>query len=317
MDRPGLELMPGDIAQTLVHMTFPSYGRLLSLQQTMRHPEWGDARLIQPHAVAAKIGDEIVGLALLETPVQQIEHAELLSVFVVDDARNQGIGTELVRAAERGARSVKLPSIRAVYTSGRPGTAALERVLQKCGWSPPSVRAVTVRFTPHEAMKTPWFARVRWNESDFDIFLWADLTAEERAQIEQSHAAEPWIRKGLEPWRHDHYGFDPVSSVGLRYRGTVVGWVINHQVAADHVRFTCSFMREDLSKRGRILPLYTESIRRLAASGCRLCTLVTPVHYSEMAEFLRRRCASCVTYFGESRGAFKELTPEPVAAPAS
>jgi hypothetical protein len=68
-------------------------------------------------------------------------------------------------------------------------------------------------------------------------------------------------------------------------------------------------MREDLSRRGRILPLYTESIRRLVAGGCRVCTMVTPVHYSEMAEFLRRRCAACVTFFGESRGAEKQLVP--------
>ena len=85
-------------------MTFPAYARLLSLEQTVRHPEWGDARLIQPHAIAAKADGEIVGLALLETPVQQVEAAELLSVFVIESARNQGIGTSLVQAAERGAR---------------------------------------------------------------------------------------------------------------------------------------------------------------------------------------------------------------------
>ena len=315
MDGPLLELLPSEVSQTLEHMTFPAYSRLLSLRQTMRHPEWGDARLIQPHAIGARVEGDIVGLAIFETPVQHVEPAELLSVFVVEHARNRGVGTALVHAAERGARSVELPSITAVYTSGRPGTPALERVLQKCGWSPPAVRAVTVRFTPEEAMKTPWFARVRWREADFVVFSWQNLTPEERAEIQRSHTDRPWIRQGLEPWRHDSYGFDPVSSVGLRYDGEVVGWVLNHRIGPDHVRFTCSFMREDLSKRGRILPLYTESIRRLAEIGCRVCTLVTPVHYSEMAEFLRRRCASCVTYFGESRGAEKPLIPP--AAPAA
>src|SRR5262249_3198017 len=143
---------------------FPAYTRLLSLRQTVRHPEWGDARIIQPHAIAAKVNGEIVGLALLETPVEHVEPAELLSLLVVGHVRNRGIGTALVQAAERGARSVKLPSITAVYPSGRPGTAALERVLQKCEWSPPTVRALTVRFTPEGFMKTPWFARVRLRE---------------------------------------------------------------------------------------------------------------------------------------------------------
>jgi GNAT superfamily N-acetyltransferase len=308
-----LELLNREVAGTLAHMTFPAYRHLLDLQRTTRHPEYGDARVVQPHAIGAWRGDEVVGLALLETPVAQSGPAELISLFVVEGARNQGVGTELVQAAERGTKSVKLPVISAVYTSDRPGTAALERVFVKRAWSAPVTRALTVRFTPAEAMETEWFARVRWRETDFQIFPWEQLSSEERAAVQQSHESQPWIRKGLEFWRHDHYGFDSVSSLGLRYRGEVVGWVINHRVSADHVRFTCSFMREDLSRRGRILPLYTEAIRRLAESGCALCTLVTPVHYREMADFLRRRCAHCVTYFGESRGTEKRLDEAAVA----
>ena len=145
----------------------------------------------------------------------------------------------------------------------------------------------------------------------FQIVPWSDITAEERAAIRRSHEEAPWIARGLEPWTHDSYGFDPISSLGLRYEGSVVGWVINHRIAHDCVRFTCSFMRRDLSRRGRILPLYTESILRLTAAGIKECTLVTPLEYSEMAEFLRRRCASAVHFFGETRGSAKRLdSPE-------
>jgi GNAT superfamily N-acetyltransferase len=311
-----LELLTADVAAPLGHMTFPAYRHLLNLEQTTRHPEYGDVRRVQPHAIAAWRDDALVGLALLETPVTEMGPAELLSLYVVEHARNQGVATELVQAAERGARSVNLPSIGAVYTSDRSGTAALERVFAKREWSSPVTRALTVRFTPAEAMETEWFARVRWRDADFEIFSWKDLADDERSAVRRSHESSPWIRKGLEFWRHDHYGFDPVSSLGLRYRGEVVGWVINHQVSPQHVRFTCSYMRDDLSRRGRILPLYTESIRRLVDAGCDLCTLVTPVHYGEMAEFLRRRCAHCVTYFGESRGTEKQLEAVATAATA-
>ena len=221
----------------------------------------------------------------------------MLSIYVKPDLRQQGIATALVEGAEAAVARRGWNRLDAVYMTGRPSIDVVERIFARRGWVAPQTRAITVRFTPEEAAKTPWFDRVHLPTSEFELFPWGTGLADtERTTIRSSHEAEPWIDKGLEPWVHDTYGFDPVSSVGLRYRGTVVGWVINHQIASDTVRFTCSFMRRDLSRRGRILPLYTESIRRLAAAGFRVGTLVTPLNYAEMAQFLRARCASAVTF---------------------
>ena len=50
--------------------------------------------------------------------------------------------------------------------------------------------------------------------------------------------------------------------------------MINHVVAPGTVRFTCSFLRKDLSRRGRIVPLYRESLRRLAEGGVERATFL-------------------------------------------
>ena len=181
----------------------------------------------------------------------------------------------------------------------------LEHVLARREWLPPVTRSLTVRFTPAEAMATKWFDRVHLSP-DYQIASWGDLSIAERDEIRRSHERSPWIATGLEPWRHES-GFDPISSLGLRYQGTIVGWVINHRLAAGMVRFTCSFMRADLGRRGRTLALYTESIRRLALTGCRSCSLVTPLEYTDMVHFLKRRCARAVHFFGETRGSSKTL----------
>jgi hypothetical protein len=69
-------------------------------------------------------------------------------------------------------------------------------------------------------------------------------------------------------------------------------------------------MRDDLRGLARILPLYTESLRRLLAAGqCRTCMFITPVAYTGMVEFVRRRCAKWGTFFGETKGTFKTLAP--------
>jgi hypothetical protein len=214
--------------------------------------------------------------------------------------------TALLEALEARLRAGGASEVKAVYMAGRPAVPALERVLQKRGWGPPAVRTVTLRFTPEGARRTPWYGRGRVSPQE-SIFPWADLTAEERAELIRSQEESQWIPAGLEPWQHDRHGFDPVSSVGLRHEGRVVGWVINHRVSASTVRFTCSFMRKDLGRRGRILPLYTEALQRLEASGCADCLFVTPVEFPNMVNFVRDRCAPWTGTLTETWGVTRRL----------
>jgi len=198
--------------------------------------------------------------------------------------------------------------VHAVYMTGKESIPAVERILSRCGWSSPSARTLTVRFTPEEAAKTPWFARLRLLESDYQIFPWKTLAQDERAEIRRSHQESPWIAPGLEPWHHDRYGFEPASSLGLRYKGEVVGWVLNHRLSSDTVRFTCSFVRKPLGRRGRIMPVFTESIQRARDAGFRQCTFVTPVQFKTMIAFIERRCAHWAGFVGETRGSTRSLS---------
>jgi GNAT superfamily N-acetyltransferase len=305
------ELTP-EVADLLGGMTFPAYRHLLALAPAPRHRDMADQPIVQPMAIAAWAGPKAIGLIVAEVPVQGSGAAdavpEILSIFVLADWRGRGVATALVGALEEALRARGQARVGAVWMTGKSDIAAVEHILVKRGWVPPVTRTISVRFTPEEAARTPWFQRVKLPAAKYEMFPWTELRDDERDRIRQSHDATPWIARGLEHWKHDRDGFDPISSLGLRYEGAVVGWVINHRISEGCVRFTCSFMRSDLSRRGRMLPLYTESIERLAAAGVGECTLVTPLEYAEMAEFLRRRCASAVHYFGETRGSAKELT---------
>lgn len=288
-------------------MTFPAYRHLLALQPALRLPAEPEQRLVQPVGVVARVAGQPVGLALAEVPVRPEDGPpELLSVFVAAGARNQKVGTALVAAMERevlGARGCT--SLEAVYTTGKPSIAAIERIFAARGWEDPVLRTISVRFTMAEALATPWYGRMGLLPKDAEIFSWVDLTPDERQALKDSNARKPWIANSLQPWRHDQVGFDPVSSVGMRYRGEVVGWVINHRMDAKTVRFTCSFMRKDLSRRARIVPLYSEALRRLSETDCESCTLVTPTVYPGMLEFIRRHCSPYASFTGETRGTRK------------
>jgi hypothetical protein len=143
--------------------------------------------------------------------------------------------------------------------------------------------------------------------SNSTIFPWTELTEAERQTLQRTQAETQWIHPDLEPWRFDQ-GFDPQSSVGMRRDGEVVGWVINHQIAPDMVRFTVSFIRTDLARRGGIFPLYVASLERLRGTGV-TCTFVTASQFESMVKFVLRRCAPFVHFVGETRGVSKDLKP--------
>lgn len=311
----GLELAELDAATgpACAPMTFPVYRRLLSLEPAPRHPEQGDDRSIQPVAFVARLEGVPAGLALAELPLgaqsaadESEKTPEVLSLFVRPEHRNKGIASALMERLEAQIRARGFPEVKAVYMGDRPGNAALQRVLAKRGWSPPNVRTVTLRFTPQGARNTPWYGRVQLSE-EYQIFPWAELTSLEREQIRRSQAESQWIPPGLEPWMHDRHSFDPRSSLGLRYGGSVVGWVINHHVSPTTVRFTCSFMRKDLGRRGRILPLYTASLQRLEEAGCKECLFITPVEFPTMVSFVKDRCAPWEGMLSETYGVTKRL----------
>lgn len=311
-DEPSFDvqpLSPGQ-ARAFEGMTYPVYRHLLALKPSPRHPEQGDTKPVQPLALAAWQEGAAAGLLLAATPPTapvEGDAAEILSVYVHPALRNSGLGTALVSRLCETLEQRGFWRVGAVYMTGRPATAAFERVLAKCGFEAPATRTVTLRFTPEEALATPWFNRFSLPEPDYQIFEWKELGAEERAELEASNARARWITPGLEFWNHDRHGFDPLSSLGLRYHGAVVGWVLNHRIAEDQVRFTCSFMRKDLGRRGRIMPLYTASIERLREGGVGTCVFVTPVVHRTMVEFVRRRCAPWASFFGETRGCVREL----------
>lgn len=288
-------------------MTFPVYRHLLSMQPAPRHPEQGDVNDVRPLAIAAYDGDEAVGLVLAVLPTATGEVPEVLSLCVVAAHRNRGVGTRLVLELENLLREGGVRTVEAVYMTGKESVAAIERILEKRGWPAPAVRTVTLRFTPEEAYRTDWFGRLPLEPPEYEIFPWTEVTDEDREHLQRSNESSRWIAEGLEPWTHDKHGFDPISSVGLRYRGEIVGWVINHRVSEDTVRFTCSFMRKDLGRRGRILPLYTAAIKRLRGAGVGNCLFVAPVEYPNMVAFVKRRCAPWAGFLGETRGSIKDL----------
>jgi len=282
-------------------MTFPLYRHLLPLLGTGE----ADAHGHRPLACRALNGADRVGLLVAQLRADNPESAELLSIFIAPEFRGQGIGTALVSALEHAIRARGgVRQMSGVYMTGKPTIAALERVFAKCGFAPPSLRMIVLKFTPEEAATCDWYKKARM-PAGCTIFPWNELSDEDREELKRSQAERSWIHPELEPWRCDKR-FDQVSSVGMRKDGELVGWVINHRPAPGLVTFTTSFMRSDLARRAAIFPLYVASIERLMGSGV-ICSFVTSAKFESMVRFALRRGAPFVSFTGETREVSKAL----------
>jgi hypothetical protein len=295
-----IEVAGAPLGEEWAGMTFPLYRPLLAALDGGEGVVPGG----RPIAVTARTLEGPGGLVLARLSETGEPTAELLSVLVGTALRNQGLATALLSALDAELVRRKVTTLTAVYMTGSPSIPALERVLAKCGFSPPECRKIVVKFTPEEASRTEWYRKAKLPPGS-SIFPWTELSDADRDHLKQSQAERAWIHPELEPWRCDQH-FDTVSSVGLRKSGEVVGWVINHRVRPDLVAFTTSFVRYDLQRRGAIFPLYVASLERLRGTGV-MCSLVTSSQFESMRQFVLRRCAPFVTFCGETRGVSKRL----------
>jgi GNAT superfamily N-acetyltransferase len=294
-------------------MTFPAYRHLLTLSVQSRHPQLADERRVRPFGFCFWRGDQPVAVALAEVPAVAGDRQppQLLSVFVETAERHQGLARALVARVEGEVRSAGFRELVAVYTSGTPPVEWMERVFASRGWEAPTPQSLSVRFEPARALESPAFApeRLRSYGAGLEIVPWSEISAEEVAEIRRSDSEQRWVEHALNPWQFESRSLDS-SSVGARCEGRVVGWVLNHRILSDVVRWSVAYVRPDLSRRARAVPLFHASLERIVERGdCRFCSFITPFSYPHMIRLIRRWIAPVSFFVEESRRIRRVLAP--------
>jgi GNAT superfamily N-acetyltransferase len=254
--------------------------------------------------IAASDSGKPIGLALAEI-LPDGKSAEMLSIFVARTHRRQGIGKALLTRLEeelflRGCTSVEL-----VYITGQPTTLALEGLLQRCNWTSPQPRRIVCKSTTDKIAKAPWMQKSRLPDS-YTIFPWVQITTEERVAIYQQQQAEPWIPPDLIPPTCEKH-LDPLNSLGLRYQGQVVGWVLTERIAPDTISYNSMFVRQDLQKMGRGISLVANAIQRQAQANIPRGIYAVWLTNTPMIRFVKKHMIPYLTSLEESRGSFKSF----------
>lgn len=287
-----LQILNNSTATTYQRMTFPLFQS--RLQQ------------LQPQGLTVAVGasslGQAIGLALAEIQ-SETSSAEVLSLYVAGEQRNRGIGTALLSRLEEVLRQRGCTTVSLIYMTGKPTTAALERLLEKCHWSSPTPRMLICK-SDRRILNAPWIKMYENLPPSFSIFPWCELTDEERFEIQQQQSA-PWFPEDLDPFRNEE-GMEPLTSFGLRYHGKVVGWLITHRIYPDTIRYTCDWVREDLQKTGCLLALQIKAHKRQAIANIPKAIWTVPLHHSNMVRFEEYE-KEYLTSMAQTRGSYKNL----------
>ncbi len=269
-------------------LTFPAYRNFLEFNAL-------DGEIL---AIGAIKDDTPCGLILLKIN-SVLRKAELLSIFITPRFRKQGIALLLMQKILAECKILNLQKIFATYMNNQITIKDMEGLLKKTGWSPPLVRMLVVHCTLESIHKAPWLNRF-FPPKGYQVVSWASVTKSERAALIASNIQTPWIQSDLVPFDYEK-NYDQATSVALKVNGAILGWCLTHAVAGT-LRFTCSFVRNDLQRLGRIILLYDEAVARMSKAGYTVGMWTIPVTNKRMIEFARKHMQPYSIIFAETRG---------------
>lgn len=293
-----IALLNSQTATKYQYLTFPSY---------QKHLSQIGSKII---AIGASLIQQPIGLALAQIESESEGRvAKVLSLFVKQRYRNSGIATALMAELEAQLLAKGCNKVKLVYMSGKPSTPILEKLLTKLNWQQSRSRMLVCRSTTAKIATAPWLQKYRL-ASAYTLLPWIDLVPQSKQKIVQQQSQKKWYPETLSPFKQQHQ-LEPLNSLCLLYRGDVVGWMITHRIDPTTIRYTSLFIREDLQKVGRAIPMLAAAIARQVESEVVNGIWTVELDNDRMLQFVKRRLAPYLTSLTETRSREKLLVSTP------
>ncbi|MBU0947066.1 MAG: GNAT family N-acetyltransferase [Proteobacteria bacterium] len=289
-----ISTLGGEEGVEFVGLTYNRYKHLVKYEEANRHVFY---------SIGARIDEKPVGLALVEQVSPEI--AELRSLFVLPRSRRQGIGGALLRSSEEEAVQRGCRKFLVLYQEQKSEKETMAHLLKANDYSPPEFSGLLCKSRDRGKILNAPFLKKSLLPPSCEIFLWKDLPQTERNFIINRQRQAPWYPEILSPF-HNEAIIEHLNSLGLRYRGEIAGWVITHRISKKTIRYTTSFVREDLQQYGFTAPLLIEAIKiHMASPESFVATdasFIIPAQFSAMIAFARKRM---LPYLEESLSLYK------------
>jgi hypothetical protein len=238
-------------------------------------------------AVIASEDDEPVGMVLASL-YKALKIAEIHSIKVKEKYRGHQIEESLLRIMQDELFKEGCMLVTFLYSAEDSSAPNLERIFKKQGW--PDSRIYIIKCTFDGRTFDPnWLKQEYHYLEGYEVFPWSELIVDERSRLIRQ-MEQGVIQQVVNPFQEEDL-LEPLNSLGLRYKGDVVGWMLTHRIAPDTIRYTSLYIQRHLHLRGPAIFLLCESIKRQIASDVPWAVLEVNVMHTEMSWliFLKRR----------------------------
>lgn len=207
-------------------------------------------------AIGAIFQGQPVGIALASC-YRHIHKVTLHYISVLPEHRNQHIGRQMLEKLQISAKTEGGRYYIFCYKFEDPSTPALEKMLTACEWKtsqPFMIECLYNSFT----FNPPWIHTPYKLPSAMEIFPWRELSADEKNQIfrDERRGVVPFP---VLPFRKEHL-IEPLNSLGLRFEGRVIGWIITHREAPDKIVYHALYIERSFHFMGPGIKLLIDSM---------------------------------------------------------
>jgi acyl transferase domain-containing protein/acyl-CoA synthetase (AMP-forming)/AMP-acid ligase II/acyl carrier protein/GNAT superfamily N-acetyltransferase len=220
-------------------------------------------------AIGASRDGQPVGVGLARYLAAQ-DTLRIMSLYVRDAERKQGVGSLLLSRLESFAAEHGYSNLDTVYQDNFPSKNAIEILLQKNGWQAARLSGynyvvnIAAAHTGRLEDAPEWLQKETPLPAGMEFFSLTDLTLTEQAELRHMVTTDTRYAEATPP---DFAGCEPLNSLGVRYNGEFAGWQLTFRSGTDTIRYGNFFVRADARNAGGVYLLVSEVIKRQVLAG--------------------------------------------------
>lgn len=208
---------------------------------------WGVSHA-EIYGVAAHGNDgSLLGLAIA-TFRRSLYYARLLSIVLKTE--NSSVAEQLLSNLEETLKQENCHYLTYTYTHL---DRTLEAVFKRNSWSTPQLFMVRSYFRT-SSFRPAWMkiALAKKLPENVELFSWNQLSSDDRNKLAEKESEQtfPYF---VSPFQNES-AIEPLNSLGLRYQGDLIGWIITHRIDKDTIRYSALYADKEWRATG--IPIY-------------------------------------------------------------
>lgn len=145
------------------------------------------------------------------------------------------------------------------YEQENPFSSILEKVFKNAKWEGPQPFMIDCLFKRDDFNPDWWNKKIEL-DAGFEEFFFETLHGKEQKDL-LFYVEQNGIPDYINPYGHKKNLIEYKNSLGLRYKGKIIGWMITHRIQPDTISYAALYLDNDFASTRYWLKLLIDALR--------------------------------------------------------